>query len=48
MVGLPQRGLEKDKEILRTLATERDLLLGLQASVVQGGRLRVGDVAELL
>ena len=47
MVGLPQRGLEKDKHILRTLASERDLVLGLQASVVRGGVVRVGDPAYL-
>lgn len=48
MVGLPQRELEKDKEILRTLARERDLVLGLQASVVRGGTVRRGDPAHLL
>jgi hypothetical protein len=48
MVGLPQRGLEKDKRILRTLAQERDLVFGVQASVVRAGRVHAGDVAELL
>lgn len=48
MVGLPQRELAKDKEILRTLARERDLVLGLQASVVRGGAVRSGDPAHLL
>ncbi len=48
MVGLPQRRLEKDKRILRTLAQERDLALGVQASVVRGGRVRVGDATQLL
>jgi uncharacterized protein len=47
MVGLPQGDLRKDKNILRTLAQERDLSFGLQASVVQGGLVRVGDPAYL-
>ncbi len=47
MVGLPQGDLGKDKTILRTLAQERDLMLGMQASVVHGGTLRVGDPAVL-
>ena len=48
MVGLPQADLQKDKQILRTLAQERDLAFGLQASVVRGGAIRVGDSAALL
>ena len=48
MVGLPQRGLAKDKQILRTLASERELNLGLQATVVRGGTVRRGDTAHLL
>ena len=47
MVGLPQGELEKDKRILRTVASERDLVLGVQAWVVRGGRIRVGDRALL-
>jgi uncharacterized protein YcbX len=47
MVGLPQGDLRKDKNILRTLAQERDLAFGLQASVVRGGLVRVGDPASL-
>jgi uncharacterized protein YcbX len=47
MVGLPQGGLDRDKQILRTLASERDLALGLQASVVRGGTVCVGDRAVL-
>lgn len=47
MVGLPQKALGKDKQILRTLAQERDLSFGLQASVVHGGTVRVGDPAVL-
>lgn len=48
MVGLPQGELTKDKDILRTLAQERDLAFGLQASVVHGGTVRRGDAAHLL
>ena len=48
MVGLPQGELARDKRILRTLASERDLVLGLQASVLHGGTLRRGDAAQLL
>jgi uncharacterized protein len=47
MVGLPQADLGKDKEILRTLAQERNLAFGLQASVVRGGTVHVGDRAVL-
>jgi uncharacterized protein YcbX len=47
MVGLPQPELAKDKNILRTLASERDLVLGLQASVVRGGTVRRGDAVHL-
>ena len=48
MVGLPQGRLGKDKNVLRTLAWERELSFGLQASVARGGGVRVGDPAELL
>lgn len=48
MAGLPQGDLQKDKQILRTLAEERDLSCGLQASIVCGGTVRVGDGAVLL
>jgi hypothetical protein len=48
MAGLPQGDLQKDKQILRTLAEERDLSFGLQASIVCGGTVRVGDGAVLL
>jgi uncharacterized protein YcbX len=47
MVGLPQGDLGKNKTILRTLAQWRDLVLGLQASVANGGTVRVGDRALL-
>ena len=48
MVGLPQGELERDKHILRTLASERDLAFGLQASVVRGGIVRRGAPALLV
>jgi hypothetical protein len=48
MVGLPQGELERDKHILRTLASERNLAFGLQASVVRGGTVRRGDPALLV
>jgi uncharacterized protein YcbX len=47
MVGLSQADLGKDKQILRTLAQERELAFGLQAAVVHGGTVRVGDRAVL-
>ena len=48
MVGLPQRELPKDKAVLRTLVQARDLVLGVQAEVGRGGRVRVGDAARLV
>ena len=47
MVDLPQRGLDRDGRILKTLAADGDLTFGWQAHVVRGGRLRRGDVALL-
>ena len=47
MVDLPQRGLDRDGRILKTLASDGDLTFGWQAHVVRGGRLRRGDVALL-
>ena len=47
MVDLPQRGLDRNGRILRTLADAHDLTFGLQADVVSGGRLHRGDVAVL-
>jgi uncharacterized protein YcbX len=48
MVDQPQRGLERDGRILRTLAEVHELTFGLQAHVVTGGLLRRGHAAVLL
>jgi hypothetical protein len=48
MVDLPQRGLDRDGRILKTLGADGDPEFGLQAHVVEGGRLRRGDAAVLL
>jgi uncharacterized protein YcbX len=50
MVGLeqPPRGLAEDGRLLRTLGRVHDVEFGLQASVVRGGVVRVGDAAALL
>jgi uncharacterized protein len=48
MVGFAQGDLVKDKTILRTLASERELNFGVQATVVRGGTVRRGDPARLL
>jgi uncharacterized protein YcbX len=50
MVGLqqPPRGLPEDGRLLRTLGRVHDVEFGLQASVVRGGVVRVGDAAALL
>ena len=47
MVDLPQRGLDRDGRIQKTLAADGDLTFGWQAHVVRGGRLRRGEVALL-
>jgi uncharacterized protein YcbX len=47
MVDLAQRGLDEDGRILRELGRAHDLVFGLQASVVRGGIVRVGDPARL-
>jgi uncharacterized protein YcbX len=48
MVDLPQRGLDRDGRILRELGRTIDLEFGLQASVVRGGTVRIGDPARLI
>jgi len=42
-----QAGLEKDPSILRTIVRDADQNLGVYASVVGAGEVRVGDVVEL-
>ena len=50
MVGLeqPPVGLAEDGRLLKTLGRVHDVEFGLQAFVVRGGALRVGDRAALL
>jgi hypothetical protein len=43
MVDLPQGGLPRDGRILRSLASTGDPVFGLQAAVLRGGTVRVGD-----
>jgi uncharacterized protein YcbX len=47
MVDLPQGSLGQDGRILKLLAQEHELLLGLKAEVVRGGTVRLGDPAVL-
>jgi hypothetical protein len=47
MVDLPQRDLDRDGRILRTLGEDGDPTFGFQAHVVRGGTVRVGDRAVL-
>jgi uncharacterized protein len=42
-----QEGLEKDPSILRTIVKDADQNLGIYASVVSAGEIRVGDLVEL-
>lgn len=42
-----QAGLEKDPSILRTIVRDADQNLGVYASVVSAGDVRVGDLVEL-
>ncbi|MBV9291756.1 MAG: MOSC domain-containing protein, partial [Frankiales bacterium] len=39
-----QPGLSKDVGVLRTIARQRDMCLGVYAQVVRGGAVHVGDV----
>lgn len=48
MVDLPQRELARDGRILKALSEEHALAFGLQASVVRGGTVGLGDRACLL
>lgn len=47
MTTLPQSDLPKDPGILRTAAQHNDVSVGVYAAVVQGGRVRRGDVTTL-
>jgi uncharacterized protein YcbX len=42
-----QTGLEKDPSILRTIVRDADQNLGIYASVVKSGEIRIGDLVEL-
>lgn len=43
----PQGGLPKDPSVLRTIVRESDQNVGVYASVVAGGRVRVGDEVRI-
>lgn len=47
MVNAAQPGLGHDSRILKLVAREHDLDLGLQATVVRTGRIAVGDPVQL-
>ena len=47
MTTLPQSDLPKDSGILRTVARHHDMKVGVYASVVQGGMVRLGDGVSL-
>jgi uncharacterized protein YcbX len=47
MVDLAQGPLDRDGRILKVIAQEHQLLLGLKAEVVRGGTVRLGDPAVL-
>lgn len=47
MVSMPQNGLPHDPSILAELGRSHDVDFGLQASVLRGGTMRIGDVATL-
>jgi uncharacterized protein len=47
MVDLAQGPLGQDGRILKVIAQEHELLLGLKAEVVRGGTVRQGDAAVL-
>jgi uncharacterized protein YcbX len=42
-----QKGLQKDPSILRTIVRDADQNLGVYASVVKAGDVKVGDLVEL-
>ncbi|HEU5421355.1 MAG TPA: MOSC N-terminal beta barrel domain-containing protein [Streptosporangiaceae bacterium] len=47
MVTVDPVTLQRDREVLRAIARQRDNLLGVYGSVVQPGRVAVGDTVEL-
>ncbi len=47
MVDQQQAGVSADPPMLKALGQTHDVLLGLQASVLRPGRIRVGDYARL-
>jgi uncharacterized protein YcbX len=47
MTTLPQSDLPKDPGVLRTAVHENEANVGVYATVVQGGKVRRGDAAEL-
>jgi hypothetical protein len=42
-----QKGLQKDPSILRTIVRDADQNLGVYASVVKAGEVKIGDLVEL-
>jgi uncharacterized protein len=48
MTTQPQGDLPKDPSVLRTIVHDSEQNVGVYASVVSGGRVRVGDAIELL
>lgn len=48
MTTHPQQGLPKDPSIMRTLVRESEMSLGVGLSVVEPGRVRVGDAIRLV
>jgi uncharacterized protein YcbX len=48
MVDTPQAGVTVERQALQALGRVHDVELGLQASVVRTGTIRVGDAARLL
>jgi hypothetical protein len=47
MVDMPQGELDADGRILKLLAREHQLMLGIKVEVVKGGIVRRGDAAVL-
>jgi MOSC domain-containing protein YiiM len=47
MTTLAQRDLPKDSGILRTAAQHNQVNVGVYASVLEGGNIRIGDSIRL-